>query len=151
MGFFGLIQDHYGSWCIKGADDGNSDQTGFIGSFDFRDLWWMADARLREAETSAFLWARDILTSSMARSRLQVHSVLNASSRCLVSMTFRHHLQKKNRTRYFKIFLALRNRETTLREKRTTPRPHITAKNETARSVKFDDWKTIRHLLNHWS
>ena len=51
----------------------------------------------------------------------------------------RINLQKKNRTRYFKIFLALRNRETTLREKRTTPRPHITAKNETARSVKFDE------------
>ena len=73
----------------------NSDQTGIIGSFYFRDLWWMANARLREAETSVFLRAQDILTSSMARSRLQVENVLNASSRCLVSVTITHHLQKK--------------------------------------------------------
>ena len=116
----------------------NSDQTGFIGSFDFRDLWWMANARLREAETSAFLWARDILTSSMARSRLQVQSVLNASSRCLVSKTITHHLQKKPNLVLWD-FLSLERPWDNFAINIDDSETHITAKNETVRSVKFDE------------
>ena len=70
MAFFGVIWIRIGDprslrFMVHQSSRWNSDQTGFIGSFDFRDLWWMVNARLRGAETSAFLRARVILTSSM--------------------------------------------------------------------------------------
>ena len=67
-------------------------------------------------------------------------SVLNASSRYLASKTFGHHLhKKKTELGSLRFSLALINRETTSREKENDSKTHITAKNETARSVKFDE------------
>ena len=113
----------------------NSDsQTGFIGSFDFRDLWWMVNAILCEKPRLAFFCVPKTFWVLQWRDRGFKFKVFETISFWHVQTSFK----KKNNSVLWD-FLSLERRWDNFARRKRDPETHITAKNETARSVKFDE------------